>query len=379
MSTWKDITGRVQAEDEIRRRAAYLQALHAIDTAISGSVDLKVTLSVLLDQVIKQLSVDAGNILLYDAKTQMLEFGMQKGFYTRALQYTQLRFGEGHAGQAALQKKIIHIPNLQHKRKGILQSPLLRDEKFIAYYGVPLIAKGRVLGVLEIFHRSPLEQNTEWMGLLEAMSTQAAIAIDSANLFHDLQHSNTELVLAYNSTLEGWAKALELRDEETEGHTRRVTELTLKLAQAMGIRGVELEHIRRGALLHDIGKMGIPDSILLKPGKLTEEEWEIMRQHPVYAYNFLSQIDYLRPALDIPYCHHEKWDGSGYPRGLKGAEIPMSARIFAVIDVWDALSSDRPYRKAWEKERVLAHIREGAGSHFDAAVVDVFLTLIDET
>nr|MBC8333503.1 GAF domain-containing protein [Anaerolineae bacterium] len=328
VSTWKDITGRVQAEEEIRRRAAYLQALHAIDTAISGSVDLKVTLSVLLDQVIKQLSVDAGNILLYDAKTQMLEFSMQKGFYTRALQYTQLRFGEGHAGQAALQKEIIHIPNLQHKRKGILQSPLLRDEKFIAYYGVPLIAKGRVLGVLEIFHRSPLEQNTEWMGLLEAMSTQAAIAIDNANLFNDLQRSNIDLALAYDSTLEGWAKALELRDEDTEGHTRRVTDLTLKLARKMGVSGVDLEHIRRGALLHDIGKMGIPDGILLKPGKLTEEEWDVMRKHPVYAYELLSQIPYLRNALDIPYCHHEKWDGSGYPRGLKGAEIPLAARIF---------------------------------------------------
>jgi len=252
----------------------------------------------------------------------------------------------------------------------------LAKESFAAYVGVPLIAKGQVKGVLEIFHRSPLDSDPQWLEFLETMASQAAIAIDNATLFNDLQRSNLELTLAYDTTLEGWAKALELRDEETEGHTRRVTEMTLELVQEMGINSGEIEHIRRGALLHDIGKMGIPDSILLKPGKLTEDEWEIMRQHPVFAYNFISQIEYLHPAVDIPYCHHEKWDGSGYPRGLKGEHIPLSARIFAVIDVWDALSSDRPYRKAWEQDRVKAHIKEEAGLHFDPAVVEKFLQMI---
>jgi putative nucleotidyltransferase with HDIG domain len=193
-----------------------------------------------------------------------------------------------------------------------------------------------------------------------------------------LQERDAELTLAYDTTLEGWARALELRDLETEGHTQRVTELAIRLARAMGVPEAELVHVRRGALLHDIGKMGIPDSILLKPGKLTDEEWQIMRRHPVYAFEMLLPICYLRPALDIPYCHHEKWDGSGYPRGLKGEEIPLAARIFAVADVWDALRSHRPYRKAWSDEKALKYICEQAGKHFDPRVMEAFLQMLAE-
>ena len=186
------------------------------------------------------------------------------------------------------------------------------------------------------------------------------------------------MLQAYDATIEGWAHALDLKDEETEDHSRRVTELTMRIAVKMGIKEEELAHVRRGALLHDIGKMGIPDSILLKPGKLTDEEWKIMRKHPVYGFEMLSHIDYLRPALGIPYCHHEKWDGSGYPRGLKGKQIPLAARIFAVVDVYDALTSDRPYRKAWTKVKTLEHIREQTGSHFDHQIVDVFMKEIGD-
>jgi HAMP domain-containing protein len=193
-----------------------------------------------------------------------------------------------------------------------------------------------------------------------------------------LQERDAELTLAYDTTLEGWARALELRDLETEGHTQRVTELAIRLARAMGVPEAELVHVRRGALLHDIGKMGIPDSILLKPGKLTDEEWQVMRRHPAYVFEMLLPIRYLRPALDIPYCHHEKWDGSGYPRGLKGEEIPLAARIFAVVDVWDALRSDRPYREAWSDEKALKYIREQAGKHFDPRVVEAFLQMLAE-
>jgi PAS domain S-box-containing protein/putative nucleotidyltransferase with HDIG domain len=182
---------------------------------------------------------------------------------------------------------------------------------------------------------------------------------------------------AYDETIEGWSNALELRDEETEGHSQRVTEMTLNIARMMNVKTDELVHVRRGALLHDIGKMGIPDAILLKPGKLTVEEWAVMRKHPVYAYDMLAPIDYLRPALDIPYCHHEKFDGTGYPRGLKGEEIPLPARIFAVVDVYDALTSDRPYRKAWSKEEALKYIHEESGTHFDPDVVEVFLKTIN--
>jgi putative nucleotidyltransferase with HDIG domain len=195
-------------------------------------------------------------------------------------------------------------------------------------------------------------------------------------LFESLQRSNLELSLAYDSTIEGWSRALDLRDKETEGHTQRVTKITLKLAQSFGLSEAELVQVRWGALLHDIGKMGVPDGILLKPGPLTDEEWTIMRNHPALAYEMLAPIRYLRRALDIPYCHHEKWDGSGYPQGLKGVLIPLEARIFAVVDVWDALNSDRPYRPAWEKEKVLEHIRAEAGTHFDPQVVDMFLQIV---
>jgi PAS domain S-box-containing protein/putative nucleotidyltransferase with HDIG domain len=187
----------------------------------------------------------------------------------------------------------------------------------------------------------------------------------------------TDIVEAHDATIESWSMALELRDQETEGHTLRVTEMTIQMAEALGVGEDELTHIRRGALLHDIGKIGIPDSILLKPGELTDEEWEIMKQHPVFAYNMLSEIEYLEPALDIPFCHHERWDGTGYPRGLKGEAIPLAARIFAVIDVWDALLSDRPYRDAWPEDKVRDYIRAQSGTHFDPAVVDVFFTMVD--
>jgi HD-GYP domain-containing protein (c-di-GMP phosphodiesterase class II) len=210
---------------------------------------------------------------------------------------------------------------------------------------------------------------------LETLASHAAIAVDNATLFADLQSANRELVISYDATIEGWSRALDLRDEETEGHSQRVTDMTVLLAQAMGVSEPDLVHIRRGALLHDVGKIGIPDAILLKPGPLTESEWEVMHRHPTYAYEMLYPIKFLRPALEIPYCHHEKWDGTGYPNGLWGADIPLSARIFAVADVWDALCSDRPYRSSWPREKVREHIRALAGTHFDPAVVAHFLQL----
>jgi putative nucleotidyltransferase with HDIG domain len=223
-----------------------------------------------------------------------------------------------------------------------------------------------------------LEPDEEWLNFLEALAGQAAIAIESTTLFENLRNANEELSQAYDSTIEGWSHALDLRDKETEGHTLRVTKMTLKLAKAMGLSEAELLHIRRGALLHDIGKMGVPDPILLKAGALTDEEWIVMRKHPTYAFELLSPIAYLRPALDIPYCHHEWWDGNGYPRRLKGEEIPFAARLFTVVDVWDALCSDRPYRKGWPPDKVVAHLRAEAGTHFDPQVVEAFLKVLEE-
>lgn len=197
-------------------------------------------------------------------------------------------------------------------------------------------------------------------------------------MVRSLNASKRDLVQAYDNTLEGWSRVLELRDKETEGHTMRVARLTLQLAERLGIEGESLTQIYRGAVLHDIGKMAIPDLILMKEGALTEEEWVLMRKHPVFAYEMLSPIEYLRPALEIPYCHHERWDGGGYPRGLKGEEIPLAARIFAVVDVWDALISDRPYRRAMSKAQAMQLIHEGIGAHFDPVVAKEFIHLIPE-
>ncbi|WP_129630416.1 HD-GYP domain-containing protein [Candidatus Oscillochloris fontis] len=192
-----------------------------------------------------------------------------------------------------------------------------------------------------------------------------------------LQNAHRALTDAYDATIVGWSRALDMRDQETHGHSERVTELTVRLARTMGIAEEEIEHLRRGALLHDIGKMGIPDSVLLKTGTLTDDEWALMRMHPIYSYELLQQIEFLRPALSIPISHHERWDGQGYPAGLKGEQIPLAARIFAVIDVWDALTNDRPYRKAWPPERARSYIAQQAGIHFDPEVVTVFLEHID--
>ncbi len=363
---------------QTQERLRQITALRHIDNAITGAFDLRPILRILLEEVMNQLNVDAAGILLYNQYSQTLESADRRGFKTAALKYTNLRLGEGYAGQAALERRTIHVDNIPEDKSQLNNSPLLSAENFTSYYGVPLIAKGEIKGVLEIFHRKSLTPHSDWLDFLETLASQAAIAIDNATMFDNLQRSNTELLRAYDATLEGWVKALDMRDKETEHHTQRVTHLTLALAQAMGINDDNLLHIKRGALLHDIGKMGIPDSILAKPGKLTDDEWEIMRQHPLYAQRFLSQIDYLRPSLEIPYSHHEKWDGTGYPQGLKGRQIPLPARIFAIADVWDALTSDRPYRKALPNDEVLAYIQEQTGKHFDPNVVEIFIKMISE-
>jgi len=338
--------------EETQQRLRQVQALRNIDLAITGSLDLRVTFQVVLDEVTKMLQTDAAAILRLDPHTGTLKYEHWRGFQTKDIERINIPLGQGYGGRIALERQSIHIPDLRESEPDPIQGPLINGEGFAAYYGVPLIAKGSVLGVLEVFHREPLGSDGDWLTFLETLGGQAAIAIDNAELFSKLERFNVDLLRAYDATIEGWAYALELKDEETEGHSRRVTELTLRIARRMGIKDEELAHVRRGALLHDIGKMGIPDSILLKPGKLTDEEGEIMRKHPLYAFEMLSPIDYLRPALDIPYCHHEKFDGSGYPRGLKGEQIPLAARIFAVVDVYDALTSDRPYRPAWPREKV---------------------------
>jgi HD-GYP domain-containing protein (c-di-GMP phosphodiesterase class II) len=363
--------------EETQRRLERLQTLRDIDITISSSLDLNFTLEILLDQVSRRSNVDAADVLLLNPKTTLLEFVAGKGFHSDALHHTHLRLGEGYAGQAAHERRLIFIQNLNQDVGSLARSPKFPTERFKSYCAAPLIVKGQVKGVLEVFFRTALAPDTDWFDFLESLTVQAAIAIDNASLFDELQHSNAELNLAYDTTIEGWSRALDLRDEGTEGHTERVTEMTERLARALGVEESQMVQIRRGALLHDMGKMGIPDSILLKRDALTREEWDVMRRHPLYAYEMLSPIIYLRQSLDIPYCHHEKWDGTGYPRGLKGEQIPLAARIFAVVDVWDATTSDRPYRQAWTKEQAREYLLTQSGKHFDPQIVPVFLSIVD--
>lgn len=371
--TFADIGDIKHAEEMIRRHLEHLTALVEIDRAINFSFDLNLSLTTLLTHVIVQLEVDAADVLLFDPMSRTLEYVAGRGFHTKAIKYSRQPLGEGYAGRAAQERSIIHVPDLAKGHDGFPHRTHLAGEGFASYHGVPLISKGLVVGVLEVFHRNRLERDGEWIDFLNALAAQAAIAIDNVTLFDSLQRTNRELFQAYDATIEGWSRALELRDNETEGHTQRVAVLTVKLARLFGSSDEELVQVRWGALLHDIGKMGVPDEILLKRDTLTEAEWIVMKKHTVFAYEMLSPIRYLRSALDIPYAHHEKWDGTGYPLGLKGEQIPLVARIFALVDVWDALRSDRLYRTSWSVEKVREHILSLAGTHFDPHVVNVCL------
>lgn len=374
--TARDVTKCHETESRLRRQMQQLSALRSIDLAIASGLDLNLLLSMLLEQVAGLLGIDAASILLFNPKTNMLEFVSGRGFRSSSLRHTRLKLGEGCAGKVALERRLIHVPDLETNRMDFERSPLFAGENFIAYYGVPLMAKGRVLGVLEIFQRSPLDPDADWLNFLKTIAGQAAIAIDNAMMFKELQISNIELNLAYDATIEGLSRALDLRDKETEEHTRRVTDITLKLAAALGVPETDMIHIRRGAILHDIGKVAIPDQILFKRGPLADEEWEIMRQHPDIAVQLLSPVTYLTPALEIPHWHHEKWDGTGYPDRLDGERIPFSARLFAFADVYDALTSDRPYRPAWRKQDAIRYIDEQSGRHFDPKIMPTFMELV---
>jgi HD-GYP domain-containing protein (c-di-GMP phosphodiesterase class II) len=363
-----------RAADRLEPREELGDRLQALDHAIASSHDLPLVLGVLLDHAIAQLGADAAAVLLLDRGSDTLVEAESRGL-RRRLRRQEL--GQGAAGRAARQgrlAKLSEAPGEDDEPAG----PVAEAVGLAGYCAVPLRAQRGVVGVLELFYRGRPPDEPRWDALATALASRAGLAVDAAHLFEELRRSNVELALAYEQTIEGWSRALDLRDKETEGHTQRVTELTVRLARRMGIAGEELTHIRRGALLHDIGKMGVPDRILLKPDRLAEDEWAVMRQHPVYAYRLLSPIRHLRQALDIPYCHHERWDGEGYPRRLAGEEIPRAARIFAVADVWDALTSDRPYRPAWTEEEALAYVAQGAGTQFDPQVVEVFLAMAAE-
>ncbi|MBI4857493.1 MAG: PAS domain S-box protein [Acetobacterium woodii] len=374
----RDITNRIESEKKINLQLKRLRGLRTIDLMITSNIDLYSTMEVILDETMIQLNVDAAAILLFDENTRTLEYIAKSGFRSIPDKIRAIRLGDDFASQVIAEKSTVHIANIPDSHIDIGEKLRLVNESFIEYYGVPLISNGLTIGVMEIYNRSQINNEADWQEYLETLAGQVAIAAIDAKLFEDVRRSNSELKIAYDATIEGWSRAMDLRDKDTEGHSLRVTDMTIKLAIAAEMKKEQISHMRRGALLHDIGKLGIPDSILLKPGKLSTEEWSIMRMHPQFAYEMLSPIDYLKPALEIPYCHHEKWDGSGYPQGLKGEDIPLSARLFAIVDVWDALHSDRPYRLGWADKDVLAYIKKETGTHFDPKAVELFFQVFGD-
>ena len=376
--TLRDDGGRRKAEQGFQNQLDSLNVMHAIDLATSSSLDLRVAMKVVLEQITTQLKVDASCVLLFNPHTRMLKYFAGRGFRSIAATRSQAVLGEGLAGKAALERQMVRIPDLAEFEEKFTRAELFSEEEFVTYYGVPLIARGELKGVLELFSRSAMPHDSNWSDFLTTVASQTAIAIDNADLVTRLQRENTDLSFAYDITLEKISEALDQRERMPRGHSRKVSEIAVLLGNAMGVPESELVHIRRGALLHDLGKLRIPESLLLKPGALTDEEWELMRQHPSYSRQVIFSIPNLRGAVDVPYSHHEKWDGSGYPQALKGDAIPLPARVFAVVEAWDVLATDRPYRKAWPRTKIVNHLNSKSGIDFDTQVVKKFLELEKE-
>lgn len=368
---------RIRWFDETKETLNRLNALHRIDQVISNSTELIPILNVFLKEIFIQLKMDAVSVLLYNQQNGTLDYIAGEGFQT--VNNPPLRSGieQGYLGETFQTQEILMAPDLDPNQFSNHHREVVEAEGFQSYVAVPLITKEEIKGVLEIYFREATKPKGDWIESLQVFADQVAMAIENINVLSDLQQANIDLHLTYNKTLEGWAKALELRDAETEGHSRRVSELTGVLGRKLGLDDRELVHLYWGSLLHDLGKLGIPDHILHKEEPLTTEERELVERHPDYGRKLLEEIDYLKPAIDILYHHHEKWDGSGYPQGLAKEQIPLKARIFAVVDVYDALSSDRPYRDAWPEEKVIQYIRDQAGKHFDPEIVDQFLSIVD--
>ena len=377
-----NISARLRAEKvaqnldlALTKRLEHLSTLHAIDKVITQGHSVQATLQQVLATVLYALELEAACVFIYYSDSEQLRCEARLGFGHAVRQCGTSTAPDSLVQHVAQQRQRLVCSDPHNLAPLFPAEPALVQEGFRCYYALPLIARNRLQGVLELFSRREAKPEHGWFEFLDMLAPQIAIAIENSMFFQQLKDSHEQLQQAYDATIQGWSTALDLRDNDTEGHSLRVTHLALELAQRMGIDKTTCVHIRRGALLHDIGKMGVPDSILHKPAALSEDEWQVMRQHPIYAYNFLSPITFLAPALDIPYAHHERWDGSGYPLGLRGEAIPLAARIFAVVDVYDALSNDRPYRRALPRDEVLRYIESQTGKHFDPNVVAHFLDM----
>lgn len=357
-----------KTEKQLRR----LESLHAIDQAITSVYDLKVINSIILDQVCKELEADAADILILNKASNMLEYKGIRGFVDREISKNKVPLTTSLAGNVLLENTDKSIADLNKEPLKFIRSSM-GVEKFKAYYAKPLSNKGEIIGVMELFFRKHFYPDEEWENFFETIATQTAVAYDSYRKYSDLQRMQQNMTSSFRSTLETWSKSLELHDIESQGHIRRVTDSTIRLARELGVEERELLKIERGALLHDIGKIGIMDEILQKKGTLTEKEWDEIKKHPQIARDLLSNVKILEDALDIPYSHHENWDGSGYPQGLQGEQIPLSARIFSVVETFDAVTSPRPYSRAWTKKEAIKYLKDQKGKKFDPVVVDKFL------
>src|SRR5215207_2189207 len=343
---------------DLHRMLQKMERLMEINITLNSTLELAQVLDLIIAKAVEMLECEAGSILLCNKEENCLMFSASTSADSKTLAQIHIPLTDSLAGTIFSKNIPLVVNNVDQDIRHNSSVAAQIHFQTHSLLGVPMRIQNRVIGVLEALNKKQGTFTEEDVKILTAIASQAAVAIENAQLVEALQES-------YETTLEGWAAALDLRDKETQGHSQRVTLLAVQLAQEVGMSKEDVAYLRQGALLHDIGKMGVPDRILHKNGPLTEEEKAIMREHPVNAYKMLYPITHLRPALDIPFCHHEKWDGSGYPRGLSGEAIPIAARIFGVVDVYDALTSDRPYRAAWSKEEVKKYLREQSGKLFD--------------
>jgi len=360
--------------------AKELSTLLKVSSALASTLELADVLQLAIESATDVVNLDTGAIYTLENETLFL------GATTRPLpdQFPdELRharlYDHPHVKETVITKKPVYLKDARRVVLSPAEKNVVDARQLVSILYFPLVLKEKAIGAFIVGTTGKIRQfSEEEIDLCNILSYQVSLSVANAQLYSEAQQAIVDLTEAYDETLEGWSRVLDMRDHVTDQHTHRVADLTVLLASKMGIPESELGDIRRGALLHDIGKMGIPDAILQKPDVLTDSEWRIMQTHPELAYQFLSCINYLVPALDIPFCHHEKWDGTGYPRQLKGEAIPLSARIFAVVDVYDALTSDRPYRKAWKKEDALTYIKEQSGKHFFLDAVKAFLEMLGE-
>lgn len=387
ISVHEDITENKRVQEQVKQQLERLSALHEIDTAIASLTDLDMTLKIILSHAIKQLPADAAAVYLLDPYTQTLE--LKDELCSEKLTFPKsLRIGEYVAGRAAMERRLISLADIENsslanqstdeQKTVVPMASSSADEHnyldvFGACFALPLIARGQTLGAFEVSLYTPADFNQEWFNFFETLAGQLAIAFDNYSLFEGLQQSNARLIQAFDETIESWARLVDQHCHRPEGYSWLLADASVRLGRSINLNESEIVNIQHGALLYDIGLFLVPEHVLQKSTALDPDEKAAIDRHPVIAYELIYPNAFLRTAIDIPYCHHEHWDGSGYPRGLKGEEIPLSARIFAVIEVWNALLSDRPYRPAWTEAQARKYLEDQSGHQFDPNVIETFL------